>query len=863
MIDPSTPPQCSPWGKYRAHDNASHHLAHHCADVAACFLALACLPVIRVRLERAAGRPLSPVVLERLAVIAFLHDAGKLHPGFQAKGWPSGIWKAPHAGHVREGVEIFCSQADIARNLCLEELHEWGLGENGALLFAAISHHGRPVSTHDIPTRRWSKATGGAWEYDPVAASAEMGRMIRSWFPLAFEASDKPLPDATAFQHLFCGLVSLADWIGSDSETFKFIHQLDPGYMPRVRALAEKTIANRRIDVEAFRPPIAGRTDFRAVTGFETPREHQRLIGEAPLDEQLVILEAETGSGKTEAALWRFIRLFEAGKVDSLYFALPTRAAAIQLHARVNEALKRLFGENTLEAALAVPGYIKAGETQGQPLPDWRVMWDDDPDEERRQARWAAESAKRYLAAAVAVGTVDQAMLAGLQVKHAHVRGAALSRSLLVVDEIHASDAYMTGVLSHLLKTHLGWGGHAMLMSATLGSIARCKWLGAAKPPAFDEAAATPYPAVWLKSESYPLSPERDEAARQKRVTMRIVESMAADGAATEAMAAARSGARVLVIRNTVDTAIATWQAVRNQGGEDLLLEVAGGPALHHSRFAAEDRKLLDKAVENALSPKLRQPGGVIVVGTQTLEQSLDIDADILLTDLCPVDVLLQRIGRLHRHSPNRPQGFEIPQCMVMTPENGLAPLLAPAFENGLGAWKENNVYVGVYTDLCVLELTRRLIVEHPHWTIPEMNRLLVESATHPERIQALHAELGKDWFDYWMHTYGKDVADAGAAKGVALPIRATFGETEARFASDEEKIRTRLGAEGARIEFAEAVEGPFGKPISSITLPSHWSHGIDGKQRILPIRINTALELSFEKFTLLYDRRGLTKTSR
>jgi CRISPR-associated endonuclease/helicase Cas3 len=571
-------------------------------------------------------------VLERLAVIVFLHDAGKLHPGFQAKAWPTGIWKAPTAGHVREGAEIFCDQVEIARNLCLEDLIHWSVSE--ALLASALSHHGLPISLAELNGARWPKVPAER-HYDPLVASAEMGRIMRHWFPLAFKPCEEPLPDATAFQHLFCGVVSLADWIGSDCEVFHFVAELDPEYMPKVRKLAEETIASRRIDAEAFRPLIAGRADFGVITGFETPREHQRLIGEASLDEQLVILEAETGSGKTEAALWRFIRLFEAGMVDSLYFALPTRAAAIQLHSRVNNVLKRLFGDKPLEAVLAVPGYIKAGETQGQPLPDWRVLWDDDATEVQRQARWAAESAKRYLAATVAVGTVDQAMLAGLQVKHAHLRAAALSRSLLVVDEIHASDAYMTGVLSHLLKTHLGWGGYAILMSATLGSIARAKWLGKTdEPPAFADAAATPYPAVWLKSETHPRSPAQNDIGRQKRVSMRLVESMAAEGAAAKAIAAANSGARVLVIRNTVDAAIATWQAVRDSGGEDLLLQVASGPALHHSRFAPEDRGLLDKAVEAALSPKQRRPGGVIVVGTQTLEQSLDIDADLPLYGL-------------------------------------------------------------------------------------------------------------------------------------------------------------------------------------------------------------------------------------
>ena len=167
------------------------------------------------------------------------------------------------------------------------------------------------------------------------------------------------------------------------------------------------------------------------------------------------------------------------------------------------------------------------------------------------------------------------------------------------------------------------------------------------------------------------------------------------------------------MIRNTVTAAIATLEAVRQAGEEELLMQVADNPALHHSRFAPEDRKLLDEAVETALSPKLekRENRSAIDIGTQTLEQSLDIDADLPITDLCPVDVLLQRIGRLHRHNPARPAGSEAPQCIVLSPENGLAPLLAPAFENGLGAWRDvTGVLQGVYRDLSILELNRRLI---------------------------------------------------------------------------------------------------------------------------------------------------------
>lgn len=842
----------APWGKTSGQE--SHHLAHHCADVAACFEAIVALPVVRARMEHAAGRRLSSIHVARLAVLAFLHDAGKLHPGFQAKGWPKDVWRDELHGHVREGAAIFLCKAPqaLARNLHLEKLAAWGVDPH--LLFSVLAHHGRPFKPDAVAGKRWRSVP--ALGYDPVAASAEMGAMMDLWFAEAFVVHGETLPATPNFQHLLCGLVGLADWLGSTREIFAFCPALDPEYMGRARERARKAVADTGFDAGTWRELAAGRTDFATLTEGKHPRPQQRLVGEFPLGERLVILEAETGSGKTEAALWRFVRLFEAGLVDSLYFALPTRAAAVQLHRRVNETMRRLFQAGAPEAVLVVPGYLKAGEATGQRLPGWIVRWDDDDgaDERRLLARWAAESAKRALAATIAVGTVDQAMLAALRVKHAHLRGAALSRSFLVIDEVHASDRYMTEVQNHLLQMHLGRGGHGMLMSATLGSVARAKWLdGATEPPPFDEAVAAPYPAVWGKGT--PVA-RAGAAQEEKRVAVALVPTMADDAAARLAIDAAQKSARVLVIRNTVAAAVATFQAVRQAGVEHLLLSVAGGPALHHGRFAPEDRRLLDEAVEAALSPHPREPDGVVVIGTQTLEQSLDIDADLLLTDLCPVDVLLQRIGRLHRHRLRRPAGFEHPQCHVMIPEAGLAPLLAPAFVNGLGAWTEAGVLNGIYRDVPGLELTRRLIEAHPEWTIPAMNRLLVEGATHPERILALHAELGKAWADYSDNIYGKDVAEAGAAKLIALPIDTPFADVQ--FPDDEEKIRTRLGAEGARITFVAPVAGPFGVEISGVTLPAHWSRGVAADEPVELVSSGGTLRFRAADMGLLYSRTGV-----
>ena len=848
----------SPWGKFS--DGASHHLAHHCADVAACFEALTSLPVVQARLERAAGISLSSVHIARLAVLAFLHDCGKLHPGFQAKGWPEGDWRGRKHGHVREGAAIFrCRDLEaIARNLHCEKLVEWGVSEH--LLFSVLAHHGRPFVPHEVAEKRWQSVPRRG--YDPVAASAEIGETMRYWFKQAFVEDTGQLPENADFQHLLCGLVSLADWLGSTRDIFAFSSLLDPSYMDKAREKARQAVADIGIDVSDLRRLTQGRAKFPTLTGGRQPRVQQQLVGDYSLEELLVILEAETGSGKTEAALWRFAQLFEAGRVDSLYFALPTRAAAIQIQQRVNDAMRRLFGNGAPETVLAVPGYLKAGEAEGQRLPDWKVRWDDDDgaDEAMLVARWAAESVKRALAATIAVGTVDQAMLAALQVKHAHLRAAALSRSLLVIDEVHASDRYMTEVQKHLLEMHVGRGGHVMLMSATLGSVARAKWLGYPTEPTFKEAIEAPYPAVWGRDTPKPARGSAESPA-EKRIVMTLVPTMAAETAACHAVKAARAGARVLVIRNTVTEAINTFEAVRQAGAEDLLLRAAEGPALHHSRFAPEDRKLLDKAVEAALSPENRVPGGCIVIGTQTLEQSLDIDADFLLTDLCPIDVLLQRIGRLHRHKIDRPDSFAQASCHVMVPEAGLELLLKPTFINGLGAWSTDDALNGIYRDVSGLELTRRLIVSHPEWTLPRMNRSLVESATHPAQIEALHEELGGDWQTYWNAVYGKDVADAGAARSLVLNTDTPFADV--LFPDNEEKIRTRLGAEGARITFPAPVIGPFGIKISSLTLPAHWSRGISASdcEAVAPTVEPVAIRLGIGKLELYYGGTGLLRT--
>ena len=339
------------------------------------------------------------------------------------------------------------------------------------------------------------------------------------------------------------------------------------------------------------------------------------------------------------------------------------------------------------------------------------------------------------------------------------------------------------------------------------------------------------------------------------------------DRIAAAALDKARKGAKVLVIRNTVTSAQAVFTSLLEQGGGPLVLRAGedGGPALHHSRFAAEDRALLDDSVERELG-KGRTRGGRVVIGTQTLEQSLDIDADALLSDLCPVDVLLQRIGRLHRHpETGRPEDFSVPRCVVLAPENGAAGLEeglgGGLLRHGLGVSEDGR---GIYRDLLGIEQTRRMIRDHPVWTIPDMNRVLVERATHPRSLQELAEALGSSWMVHEQHTFGFAAAERQRAQDHALDRSEPFKEIQ--FPDLDEKVRTRLGEDGPRIVLKEPVRGPFGVPVQTFNLPRHLFGGgagaLPSKEEIDDSRIEVsssqALILHVGAHRFAYDRKGI-----
>ncbi|RLJ18680.1 CRISPR-associated helicase Cas3' [bacterium endosymbiont of Escarpia laminata] len=329
-------------------------------------------------------------------------------------------------------------------------------------------------------------------------------------------------------------------------------------------------------------------------------------------------------------------------------------------------------------------------------------------------------------------GTIDQALLSALQTPHAHLRSVCLDRQLLVVDEVHASDPYMRHLLTELLRHHLA-SSHALLLSATLGAVAQDAFLGAAgakqSGSKLDDALKMPYPALTNGAgEHLPLVVA---STRTKSVTVESVPHLSDPGALLPTIQRALAqGARILVVLNTVGRTLALQRAVEDTVPADTLFHCRDIITPHHGRYSPADREVLDAAVSTRMG-KGSNSGPLLLIGTQTLEQSLDIDADLLITDLCPMDVLLQRIGRLHRHDRERPASMKEARCLLLTPENG--SLKDWLQSDGEATGNAKRIGLGsVYADLRTLQLTWDYLRQNPPIEIPRGNRLLVESKVDP-----------------------------------------------------------------------------------------------------------------------------------
>jgi len=418
------------------------------------------------------------------------------------------------------------------------------------------------------------------------------------------------------------GLVTVSDWIGSGT-VFQNLKSIE---IESIGRLVQEAVRKAGF----IEPKIRKGLSFKEIFGF-MPRETQQSFFEMVNRPGVYILEALMGEGKTEAALYGAYKMLENGFSKGIYFALPTKLTSEKMYERMQE-----FLDSVLDDDEAKKLYLLHGSS-------W--LFETEFGEEGMVGQSWFDSSKRKILAPFAVGTLDQALLSVLNVKHGFVRSFGLAGKVVILDEIHSYDAYTGTLVQFLVKELEMLGCTVILLSATLTLSKKNEILGIG----LDECCSNePYPLITKKADEKlksiaPKGPDENVCAVRCESSMEEVSE--------QVRQATLDGSQVLWIENTVGEAQSVFKQFAAWCGE-VGVEIG----LVHSRFPTQRRNELENywvGLFGKQGTDQRAKMGRLLIGTQVLEQSLDIDADLLITKLAPTDMLLQRMGRLWRHPAN------------------------------------------------------------------------------------------------------------------------------------------------------------------------------------------------------------------
>nr|WP_297354484.1 CRISPR-associated helicase/endonuclease Cas3 [uncultured Caldimonas sp.] len=720
----SVPPYFSYWGKARpldAQGAAFHLLPYHCLDVAAVAAAWWDLDL---NLQRQFGELVQSAAdskTRRAWVLFFvaLHDLGKFDVRFQMKSLDAltvlqPTWNAHDLPDRDEASRYEHGECGL-RWFIREHPHLLGMQDKDECLVdiwmpwlaAVAGHHGR-IPRHRHPVHP-PDAEAKIIDHDRLARRAWLLALAELFLaPSGLKLADGPPLLHQDHATYLAGFCAVCDWLGSNETWFAYrsdIAASPGGYFDDRVAMVTRERLLQRCGLIAPPSPYLG---VKALLGpDESPRQLQTLVDALPATAGVTLIEAPTGSGKTETALAYAWRLLDAGLADSIVFALPTQATANAMWERLNRFADTLFGKGS--NLVLAHGKARWHDGHSQLREAARQPSVQEADDIRVQcAEWLAESRKRVFLGQIGVCTIDQVLLSVLPLRHKFVRGFGVMKSVLVVDEVHAYDRYMYGLLDGVLRQQRRAGGSAVLLSATLPHELRCRlaraW-NAVDPPD----ANAPYPLLTRVDAAGRVfftelnDPDQRPPARNVQIECRPEPDTLPDrGLIERIVEAAAAGAHVAIVCNLVNDA---------QGLARLLKAETELPVdLFHARFRFLDRQLREQEVLTKYGRNAERLGGRILVATQVVEQSLDLDFDWLITQICPVDLLFQRMGRLHRHDRSRPPGFERPRCTVLVP---------PAAEYGL--------HKLVYGNTRVLWRTQQLLQGVDHVDFPAAYRTWIE----------------------------------------------------------------------------------------------------------------------------------------
>lgn len=653
------------------------------------------------------------------------HDIGKLTIGFQLK---SPIWVPP--GEWSEMIHRQNAADSIGAHATLSERY---LKKHCKV----PSGYARAIGAH----HGWFADQGG----DSRELMKEQFLPLRDALMAELIEAFGPLPqvrcESDARMAAFAGFVVLADWIASDEDFFLLENKNQFGrpFAPELKLAAEQQ-ARRAVDsLRLATPKLKADLPFEAYNPF-APSELQKAALKHITRPGLYVIEAAMGKGKTEAALAAAYQLISRGQARGFYFALPTQLTSNEIHRRTRD----IFGHLVEDTAILPLAHSASWLTKVEKL---EIQPADAGDVESCEHIRAAKdwlTTRKSLLAPFGVGTIDQALMGVLPVKFAHLRMFGLAGKVVIFDEVHSYDAYTGTVLRELIKQLMELHCTVIILSATLTHEARLSLLSAATekaPESQDGKEWEGYPLLSVAKPGLPPCPvpiAEDEKDVPKTVRLRhlTLHEPALPAELLEEIAKKVAlGLCVLIIRNTVPLAQATYQQVKNclcQNDEQEQVGLLHSRFPFYQRFGHPDRpeEIGREAqwVARLGKERAKRPKGCVVVSTQVCEMSVDIDADWLITDLCPTDPLLQRIGRLHRHTAPRCDHVTQAETIILHP----APPESsdPTFKE----WKKSLSPHGILYAPYVLLRTQAVWRKEAAIELPRAIRPMLEATYAPQQ---------------------------------------------------------------------------------------------------------------------------------
>jgi len=718
-------------------------------------------------------------LIDWLPYVIALHDVGKISASFQgqvnaqkerllAEGFPFGRAHTLHHTGVGQ-VFVFFDMAvdsDMPKSLRLA-LRDVVAGHHGTFVAPANAKQNRAVLQTDEPP---------FWAALRQDALAFLKTVFSPKFPPGW---DGPNNRATAVMAL-TGFTILCDWLGSAERFFKMHPDSDvEAYLSlsRQRAVEAVQYAGLCEPTRSSAPVQFG----QLFADISTPRPLQQAVDAIPSSllagPCLAILEAPTGEGKTEAALALAHRIGRARGSDEFYYALPTTATSNQMFGRVQRhVLQRLV----------LPAQVKLVHSQAYLVEDdlrLEVMGNIESEGLNPDALEWFGPKKRAMLASMGVGTIDQAELGALNVRHTALRMLGLAGKVIILDEVHAYDTYMTTIICNLLKWLAAMGSSVILLSATLPAGRRAELLRAFYPQYIAGGDSAAYPSLMAVgcNEVSRQFPSASQVERRVALEALVLPGDKDEQKASWLVSQVQGGGCACWITNTVERAQRLFAAV------DHLAPPGVSKMLLHARFPLDERARLEKQLADWYGPQGERPERGIVIGTQVLEQSLDVDFDLMVSDLAPVDLLLQRAGRLHRHlRPARPLGLASPRLFLY---------LRYRADGELDLRGDERVYAAF-----ILRQTWQTLQDRQELILPADYRSLIEAvydAPAPVEGEALYTD--------WLSLQKEDLADGEQARNRLLPPPESGDDFVAETAQLRfEESETRAGWMVAQTRLAE-----------------------------------------------------------